>query len=111
MFVCNTDDHLRNHGFLLTPKGWALSPAYDLNAEPNGVRTGLSLNVNEHDNRLDPDLALEVAEFFRVKESVAHETIATVRSTVADWRAVAKRAGIGRAEMEMMEPAFVLSNS
>jgi serine/threonine-protein kinase HipA len=110
MFVSNTDDHLRNHGFLLTPKGWVLSPAYDVNAEPEGVRTGLSLNVNEDDNRLDTDLALEVAEYFRVTSPTARDTITKIHTTVSNWRAVAKRMKIGRAEIELMEPAFALSD-
>lgn len=63
--VRNTDDHLRNHGFLLTDAGWMLSPAYDLNADPDG--TGLSLNVSETDNALSFELALEVAPYFRLR--------------------------------------------
>ena len=63
--IHNTDDHLRNHGFLLTDGGWVLSPAYDLNPDPDG--TGLSLNISETDNALSFDLALEVAPFFRLK--------------------------------------------
>lgn len=110
MFVSNTDDHLRNHGLLLTPKGWTLSPAYDLNAEPTGPVTGLSLNVNEDDNRLDPDLAMEVAPFFRVEDADAKATIAKIRAVVGEWRSIARRLKLGRAEIEAMEPAFVLSN-
>ncbi|MEX1114016.1 MAG: HipA domain-containing protein, partial [Akkermansiaceae bacterium] len=67
--VSNTDDHLRNHGFLFTENGWILSPAYDLNSDPGG--TGLSLNISETDNALSFDLALEVAPFFRLKPAAA----------------------------------------
>ena len=108
MAVSNTDDHLRNHGFLLTPKGWKLSPAYDINPEPHGSQTGLSLNINEVDNRLDLGLAMEVAEYFRVKRARAEVIIQKVRSAVSNWKTVAKEAGIGRGEIEMMEPAFRL---
>lgn len=51
--VSNCDDHLRNHGFSLTNKGWQLSPAYDINPDENG--TGLTLNISENDNSLDFD--------------------------------------------------------
>ena len=54
----------RNHGFILTDRGWKLSPAYDIN--PNEYGTGLSLNITENDNALEVDLALQVAEYFRV---------------------------------------------
>ena len=108
MFVSNTDDHLRNHGFLLDAKGWVLSPAFDINAEPDGHRTGLNLNVNEVDNRLHLDLALEVAEFFRVDEIDALQSIQLIRETVSHWRQLANEAKIARAEQELMEPAFAL---
>jgi len=110
MFVSNTDDHLRNHGFLLTPKGWKLSPAFDLNADPFGSQTGLSLNVNEDDNRLDPDLAKEVSIYFGVSNTDANQSIEHVRSIVSNWRAVARKMKIGRAEIEMMEPAFSMAD-
>ena len=60
--ISNTDDHLRNHGFLLTEKGWVLSPAYDVNPEPLNKR--LTLNISETDNSLSLALAREVAEIF-----------------------------------------------
>ena len=60
--VSNTDDHLRNHGFLLTEKGWGLSPAYDINPVETGM--GLKLNISEDDNALDLDLVLSVAPYF-----------------------------------------------
>lgn len=62
--VCNTDDHLRNHGFLLTPRGWRLSPAFDLN--PIRYGQGLTRNISETDNALDLGLAREVAPYFRL---------------------------------------------
>ena len=108
MAISNTDDHLRNHGFLLTPKGWKLSPAYDINPDPHGSLTSLSLNINEHDNRLDLGLTMEVAEFFRVKTPRAKEIIQEISSTVSCWKTIAKDAGISRGEVEMMEPAFSL---
>jgi serine/threonine-protein kinase HipA len=68
MAVKNTDDHLRNHDFLLTNNGWRLSPAYDIN--PVYYGTGLTLNVSETDNSLDFELAREVAKYFRLSDSL-----------------------------------------
>lgn len=105
--VHNTDDHLRNHGFLLTNMGWELSPAYDLNADPTG--NGLSLNISETDNALDFDLAMEVSPIFRVKPARADEIIEQVRQSVASWSAKAKELKIPRAEQELMNRAFSAS--
>lgn len=62
--ISSTDDHLRNHGFILTDEGWVLSPAYDLN--PSVEKDGLSLNIDMDNNALDFDLAKSVGEFFRL---------------------------------------------
>lgn len=71
--VKNTDDHLRNHGFLLTEKGWLLSPAYDIN--PNEYGKGLSLNITDSDNSLDLDLAISIAGYFRLSDDKASQII------------------------------------
>ena len=102
--VSNTDDHLRNHGFLLTKRGWVLSPAYDVNPNPEGH--GLSLNISDTDNSLDFDLAMEVAPLFRVGESEALDIRKKVSSVVARWRKYASGAGIGHAEQDVMATAF-----
>lgn len=102
--VSNTDDHLRNHGFILTEKGWILSPAYDIN--PNEMGAGLSLNISENDNSLEYDLALEVAEYFRLKKEMAEEIINDIKSKVSDWKTIANRYGISKTEQAMMEKAF-----
>ena len=75
--VKNTDDHLRNHGFLLTPQGWILSPAFDVNPVYQGK--GLTLNISETDNSLDFDLASSVAKYFRVPGNKATAIISTVQ--------------------------------
>ena len=102
--ISNCDDHLRNHGFLLTEKGWRLSPAYDLN--PSFYGGGLSLNITEADNALDMDLAREVAPFFGVLEKDAEAIIGEVCDEVSGWRRVATKLGISREEQEMMAGAF-----
>ena len=102
--VKNTDDHLRNHGFILGKKGWRLSPAYDINAVPTG--TGLSLNISDEDNSLDLNLALEVAELFRLNTVKSKEIIRHVQYTVSKWRIVATNYGLSRREQELMSFAF-----
>lgn len=102
--ISNCDDHLRNHGFILTQHGWMLSPAYDMNPDPLG--TGLKLNISEDDNSLDFDLAMSVAPYFRLSDKKAVEIIDKVRKSVADWRKVATSYGIPRADQEQMETAF-----
>ncbi len=105
ILIHNTDDHLRNHGFLLTEKGWRLSPAFDLNPEPNG--TGLALNISEFDNSLDLNLARQVAPYFRLRNSDADSIIAQVTEAVSHWRGVATQYTISRAEQNRMQSAFV----
>ena len=102
--VSNCDDHLRNHGFLLTPNGWTLSPAYDLNPQEYGE--GLSLNINEHDNALDFRLALEIAPYAGISKTVAEQIIQHTREVVAQWRSLASAHHISRDEQEMMAKAF-----
>ncbi|MDZ7626072.1 MAG: HipA domain-containing protein [Ignavibacteriaceae bacterium] len=102
--VSNTDDHLRNHGFILTEKGWILSPAYDIN--PNEMGTGLSLNISESDNSLEFDLALEVAVYFRLKKDKAEKIVSDIKSKVSDWKAIADNYNISKTERLMMEKAF-----
>ncbi len=103
--VSNTDDHLRNHGFMLATRGgWTLSPAYDMNPNPQGE--GLTLNITENDNRLDVGLALEIASAFHLAAPRAEEIAEEVRSAVRQWRHVATRQHIPKAEQEQMSRAF-----
>lgn len=103
--VRHTDDHLRNHGFLLTNTGWKLSPAYDLN--PNEFGTGLSINITENNNALDLDLALEVAPYFKLSNEKANKIINKITTVVKDWRKVATYYKIPKAEQNRMESAFI----
>jgi len=103
--VSNTDDHLRNHGFILTAAGWRLSPAYDLN--PVTPAYGLHLNITDNDNSLDFELAMEVIDFFRIKPSLARKIRAEVESSVSKWSEKAADIGISKVERERMESAFL----
>ena len=102
--VSNTDDHLRNHGFILTEKGWILSPAFDIN--PNELGTGLNLNISENDNSLNFELAIEVAEEFRLKKDEAEKIKNDIRNKVSDWKMLADKYNISKREQSMMEKAF-----
>ena len=103
--VSNTDDHLRNHGFILTNKGLILSPAYDINPNPKGY--GLNLNIDEQDNRLEKDIALSVAPFFRLSETKATQIAQEIEQVVASWRTEAEKLNISKREIEQMSPAFL----
>jgi len=105
-FICvsNVDDHLRNHGFLLSPNGWVLSPAFDINPVANG--NGLKLNISESDNAQDLSLAKEVAEYFRVQPGKANRIIREVTKTVKTWREEANSLGISATEQKRMARAF-----
>lgn len=102
--ISNTDDHLRNHGFILTEKGWVLSPAYDLN--PSIEKDGLALNIDSENNALDVDLAKSVGDYFQLLPNEMDKIINDVHTTIRDWKGVAKEIGISRADLEIMAPAF-----
>lgn len=105
MAVTNTDDHLRNHAFVLTEKGWTLSPLYDVNPVPYGDE--LSLLVDDEDNSISIELAVQTASHFGIqkKEAVvyAEDILAVVRS---NWEKLAKKYGLSRGQIEYMRPAF-----
>lgn len=82
--ISNVDDHLRNHGFILQSDGWILSPAFDINPNPNG--DGLKLNISESDNSQNIDVAKEVAEYFRINPSKADKIIREVFETIKNCK-------------------------
>lgn len=104
IMASNTDDHLRNHGFLLTPNGWRLSPAFDMNPSPDSL--GLALDIDDNDNALDLELARSVAPYFRIRDAEALRTITRLRETMAGWREIAAQLGIAGGEQDAMAPAF-----
>jgi len=108
ILISNTDDHLRNHGFLYAGQsGWRLSPAYDLNPVPVDVKPRiLTTAINEDDGTASLDLAMSVAEYFELEKAKA-KTIATqVGKAVSTWRDEAAKHGIGKSEIERMASAF-----
>ena len=104
ILVSNTDDHLRNHGFILTNNGWQLSPAYDMN--PNEMGSGLTLNISENSNEQDISLALETAKHYKLKKDEAIKILNDMQLEIAKWRTVAKKLGMGSSEIEQMKRAF-----
>lgn len=105
MAVSNTDDHFRNHGFILKEEGWILSPLYDVNPDIYGEN--LSLNVDDSDSSIDFDLAVSAAPYYEVTRQQAGKVVDEIKSIVKEnWRNLAKKYGISRGEIERMEPAF-----
>ncbi len=105
MAVSNTDDHLRNHGFILSKEGWKLSPAYDMNPTTDG--DVLSLNVDTDNNLIDFELALSVAKLYEIPQKQALENLEEIKNTVeTSWRKLAQYYGLNRGEIEAMAPAF-----
>lgn len=102
--VSNTDDHLRNHGFILNNEGWALSPAYDLN--PSIDKDGLALNIDMDNNVLDFELAKSVGDFFRLNQSEMDNILNEVFNSIKQWKEIAHKIGISRSEQELMQAAF-----
>lgn len=102
--VSNTDDHLRNHGFLLGGNGWHLAPAYDVNPNPAG--RSLSLNIDETSGILGFSLAREQAPYFGISEKEALRMEHDVKLAVKDWRRQAKKIGLSAAACDTIAPAF-----
>lgn len=107
ILVSNTDDHLRNHGFLLSSKGWRLAPAYDMN--PNEFGNGLTLNVSVHSNEQQIPLAISTAVYYRIKKTDAEKILLDMKKKISDWRTVAKKTGISNNEIEKTKRAFRLA--
>ena len=106
ILVRNSDDHLRNHGFLLANdnSGWRLSPAYDINISLGA--NGLHLNIDEHSNALDLELALEVSSYFQLTLDQAKQIASEVKSVTDKWLNYASQIGINRQEQQLLETAL-----
>ena len=109
ILISNTDDHLRNHGFLYVNEGgWRLSPLYDVNPS-NDNKNVLSTYITEYDNSQSLDLALEVSEYFDIMLETAKNIITDIKKQTAQWRLVAQNLGLSKSEINKMEDAFMLS--
>lgn len=96
--IGNTDDHFRNHGFLLTAKGWTLSPAYDINPTLNEYQ---SLLISAISNKADLNILLDAWEDYMLNCKTAKGIILEVVEAIKGWRELAVRLGISKREMDM----------
>ena len=101
--IGNSDDHFRNHGFLLTPKGWTLSPAYDMNPTVNDYQ---SLLISSSSNKANLGLLLDASEEYMINRDEAAEIIQEVRDAVSCWSNLAANLGISKREIALFAPVF-----
>jgi serine/threonine-protein kinase HipA len=108
VLISNTDDHLRNHGFLYSDRnGWRLSPLYDVNPVPADVRPRiLTTAIDETDGTASLELALQVAPYFDLKQAGARGIVRRVGAVVSSWRTEAAKLDIRKAEIGRMASAF-----
>ena len=107
ILVSNTDDHLRNHGFLRRSSGgWSLSPAFDINPDPSQLRKRLKTSIDGRSFEADLELLFGVAEQFRLDDTELSEAVATTSAATSRWREVATEIGLSQAEAIAMAPAF-----
>ncbi|MGO8887669.1 MAG: type II toxin-antitoxin system HipA family toxin [Streptosporangiaceae bacterium] len=107
ILISNTDDHLRNHGFLHQhAESWSLSPAFDLNPNPAPGPKELSTAIDYADARASVETLLSVADFFRLDTGSAMQVLAEVTQAAANWRNVASARGLTKRDLDEMEPAF-----
>ena len=105
ILVSNTDDHLRNHNFILTERGWKLAPLFDVNPNPFGKE--LSLNISENNNQKRLSLALDTAKYYNLTLEKAKKNAIRIARVVKDnWKNIAKANGCTNAEIEKMRRAF-----
>lgn len=102
--VGNRDDHLRNHGFILTPSGWRLAPAFDLN--PNIDKAEHVLNLDESDNRPSLATVIETAEWYGASKDRGTAIVDEVLQQTRPWRTAAAKLGIAKADIDLMASAF-----
>ena len=96
--IGNSDDHFRNHGFLLTAKGWTLSPAYDMNPTLNEYQ---SLLISSTSNKADLSILLDACEDYMLNRNTAEKIISEVIEVLKEWRRLAVRQGITKREIDM----------
>ena len=103
IIVGNSDDHFRNHGFLLTRKGWELSPAYDINPT---LSDNQSLLINRDTSEADLKILLRSAEDYMLAPEKAQRIIEEVRTAMRPWRSEARKLGLPQRDIDMLAPKF-----
>ena len=101
--IGNSDDHFRNHGFLLTPKGWTLSPVYDLNPTLNDYQT---LLINSKTNEADLGVLLDSYQEYMINRSTAENIIKKVVDSVSQWEVLARNIHVPKYEIDRFKSKF-----
>lgn len=101
--IANTDDHFRNHGFLLTPKGWVLSPAYDMNPTLNQYH---SLLITRNSNKSDLNVLIDASDDYMLMPNDRDEIIDEVITAMRSWKDIATSLNLPRRDISMFEPVF-----
>ena len=104
--ISNRDDHLRNHGFILLPNGWRLSPAFDLN--PNIDKAEHALNLDMGDNRANMDSVIATAQYYELSADQAAQIVDEILRVTRQWESIANQLAISRADVELMRAAFLI---
>ena len=110
ILIRNTDDHLRNHGFLYGTirgeAGWRLSPAFDINPSPDDetMKTAIS---EIHGNRPDIRAALDAAEYFDIDPVEARAEAARFAKSISqNWRALGREIKMSARDLDQIAPAM-----
>ena len=107
MLITNSDDHLRNHGFILTKTGWRLSPLYDVNPTPYG--DNLSLLIDENDNGISKELLMSVTSYFGISKAKGESIFKDMQQIISiNLNKIAKANGLSSSAIKHMLPAFKL---
>lgn len=104
VMVGNRDDHLRNHGFVMSKNGWRLSAAFDVN--PNIDKAVHVLRLDDKDNRPSIHTVINTASFYDLSKERAGEIVTNLGDTIKTWRRGAQKMGISRADIQLMSSAF-----
>ena len=107
--IGNRDDHLRNHGFILTENGWRLAPAFDVN--PNIEKAEHVLNLDETDNRPSLATVIDTSEWYAISKDRGAKIVSEITRETRQWRRWAARANIARADIELTAVAFAQSDA
>lgn len=110
MCISNTDDHLRNHGFLLKNIYWTLSPLFDVN--PSIYGNSMSLSIDGFNKEISLDNALKEANIFMLTNEEAKAIINNISKTIRDnWKDIARKFNISNEDIKLLEPAFILTET
>lgn len=105
--IGNSDDHFRNHGFLLTAKGWTLSPAYDLNPT---LSQHQSLLINSVTSEANIGYLADASEEYMIEKDVARQIISEVTDAVRGWQEIATRLHIPSREIQAFSGRFSITS-